>query len=73
MDFSVTSRIDRIAQLRRFAQRARVMGYITRAQARILNEHINADPAIAQGEFANLIKELRSYCIRENPVRHLIP
>lgn len=71
MNFSVTSRIDRIAQLRRIAQRAQVMGYITRAQARILEEHLEADPAIGRGESAPLIRELRGYCIRENPIRHL--
>lgn len=70
-NFSVTSRIDRIAQLRRFAQRAKVMGYITRAQARIVEEHLEADPEIGRGESAGLIRELRGYCIRENPIRHL--
>lgn len=71
MDFSVTSRVDRLAQLRRIAQRGKVLGYITRAQARIVDEHLEADPAIGRGESAPLIRELRGYCIRENPIRHL--
>ena len=69
---AIFSRADRIAQLRRFLQKAKVMGYITRAQSRIIEEHENSDPDfINQGESAKLITELRSYCIREYPIRHL--
>ncbi|MFM7470837.1 MAG: hypothetical protein ACKO5P_04930 [Nodosilinea sp.] len=66
----IVSRADRIAQLKRLLQKAKVLGYITRAQVRIIEEHEKSDPDFMnKGEPANLITELRSYVIREYPIR----
>ena len=66
------SRADKLAQLRRFLQRAKVTGSITRAQSRMIDEHLVQDPSIASCRVIGpVIKELRAYPIHENPIRHL--
>jgi hypothetical protein len=66
------SRADKLAQLRRFLQRAKVTGSITRAQSRMIDEHLIQDPSIASCRVIGpVIQELRAYPIHENPIRHL--
>jgi hypothetical protein len=66
------SRADRLVQLRRILQRARVEGSITRTQSRMIDEHLAKDPAIANCQVIGpVIREIRSFPIHENPIRHL--
>jgi hypothetical protein len=66
------SRLDKLAQLRRFLQKARVVGSITRVQARILEELTTNHPELENNStFEPVIRELKTFPIHENPIRHL--
>jgi hypothetical protein len=71
-DYRTDSRVDKLAQLKRFLQKARVVGSITRVQARILEEVLTNHPELEKhSAFEPVIRELRSFPIHENPIRHL--
>lgn len=71
-DYRTDSRVDKLAQLKRFLQKAKVVGSITRVQSKILDELVTNHPELENhSAFQPVIRELRTFPIHENPIRHL--